>query len=161
MFPSVDSAQTGAQLVAGPAAARRDAAEDAARAFLGIGWAFPPRLESGGRIAEAIYEQDVREAITIVLGTNPGERVMRPDFGAGLNTFIFEPVNPTTLARVEAQVRDSLITWERRIDVENVQVRPQGNPPSTLLIELSYVVRATNSLQNLVYPFYLQEGSAS
>jgi phage baseplate assembly protein W len=141
--------------------AQPDAIAGAARAFLGVGWAFPPRLEPGGRIAESVYEQDVREAIRIVLGTNPGERVMRPDFGAGLNTFVFEPVNPTTLARVETRVRDSLITWEPRIDVLAVVVRPQGSPPSTLLIDMSYRVRATNSLQNLVYPFYLQEGPAS
>jgi hypothetical protein len=133
-------------------------AADPARAFLGVGWAFPPRLQPDGRIAEAVYEEDIREAITIVLGTNPGERVMRPDFGAGLNQFVFEPVNPTTLARVEARVRDSLIAWEPRIDVEQVQAIPDG---SALLIELSYRVRATNTLQNLVYPFYLEEGPVS
>ena len=131
---------------------------DPARAFLGVGWAFPPRLEPDGRLAEAAYEEDVSEAIIIVLGTNPGERVMRPDFGAGLNQFVFEPVNPATLARVEAQVRGSLITWEPRIDVDQVQVTPDG---ATLLIELTYRVRVTNSLHNLVYPFYLQEGPAS
>lgn len=131
---------------------------DPARAFLGVGWAFPPRLGPDGRIAEAAYEEDVREAITIVLGTNPGERVMRPDFGAGLNQFVFEPVTPGTLARVEARVRDSLITWEPRIDLDQVQVAADG---PALLIELTYRVRATNSLQNLVYPFYLQEGPAS
>lgn len=131
---------------------------DPARAFLGVGWAFPPRLEPDGRIAEAAYEEDVREAIIIVLGTNPGERVMRPDFGAGLNQFVFEPVNAATLARVEAQVRDSLIAWEPRIDVDQVQVTPDG---STLLIDLTYRVRATNTLSNLVYPFYLQEGPVS
>jgi phage baseplate assembly protein W len=151
MFPSVDSAVV----------ARPDPVRDAARAFLGVGWAFPPRLEPGGRIAEAVYEQDVREAIGIILGTNPGERVMRPDFGAGLNTFVFEPVNPTTVARVEGRVRNSLITWEPRIDVVSAQVRPQGNPPVILLIELSYRIRATNTRHNLVYPFYLQEGPAS
>jgi len=147
MFPSAADA-----VPAAPAPA------DPARAFLGVGWAFPPQLGPDGRIAEAVYEEDVREAIIIVLGTNPGERVMRPDFGAGLNQFVFEPVNAGTLARVEARVRDSLITWEPRIDVDQVQVTPDG---STLLIELTYRVRATNSLHNLVYPFYLQEGPAS
>src|SRR4030088_122093 len=99
MFSSVDNAVT----------ARPDLVRDAARAFLGVGWAFPPGLEPDGSIAESVYEQDVREAIGIILGTNPGERVRRPDFGAGLNTFVFEPVNPTTLARVEERVRNSLI----------------------------------------------------
>lgn len=142
----------------GTDAAQASAAADPARAFLGVGWAFPPQLGPDGRIAEAAYEEDVREAITVVLGTNPGERVMRPDFGAGLSQFVFEPVNPTTLARVEARVSDSLIAWEPRIDIDQVQVTPDG---SALLIELSYRVRATNSTQNLVYPFYLQEGPAT
>ena len=147
MFPSAADAVAAAPVPADPA-----------RAFLGVGWAFPPRLGADGRIAEAAYEEDVREAITIVLGTHPGERVMRPDFGAGLNQFVFEQVNPGTLARVEARVRDSLITWEPRIDLDQVQVTADG---PALLIELTYRVRATNSLQNLVYPFYLQEGPAS
>jgi uncharacterized protein len=133
---------------------------DPARAFLGVGWAFPPRVDAGGAVAEAVYEDDVREAIRIIIGTNPGERVMRPDFGAGLATFVFEPVNPTTVARVQRQVREALLAWEPRIDVESVAVTPQGAPPVVLLIELVYRVRATNARENLVYPFYLQEGPA-
>ena len=133
---------------------------DPARAFLGVGWAFPPRVEANGRVAEAVYEEDVRQAIQIILATNPGERVMRPEFGAGLQTFVFEPINPTTLARVQDRVRRALVDWEPRIDVEDVQVSPRGAPPVKLEIGLQYRVRATNSRQNLVYPFYLQEGPA-
>ncbi len=133
---------------------------DPARAFLGVGWAFPPRIDAAGAVVEAVYEDDVRQAIRIVLGTNPGERVMRPDFGAGLDRFVFEPVNPTTIARLRRQVREALILWEPRIDVEDVAVSPQGSPPVVLLVELTYRVRATNALENLVYPFYLQEGPA-
>jgi phage baseplate assembly protein W len=134
-------------------------APDPARAFLGVGWAFPPRLDAAGAVAEAVYEDDVREAIRIVLGTNPGERVMRPDFGAGLDRFVFEPVNPTTIARLQRQVREALVTWEPRIDIDEIDVKPQGTPPVVLLVELVYRVRATNALENFVYPFYLQEGS--
>jgi phage baseplate assembly protein W len=134
------------------------AGADPARAFLGVGWSFPLRFE-GGKIAVAAHEEDVRQAILIILGTSPGERVMRPDFGAGLDRFVFEPISPTTLTRVEASVRDALIVWEPRIDVEDVRVTPQGQPTSILSIELSYLVRATNTRQNLVYPFYLQEGA--
>ena len=129
-----------------------------ARAFLGIGWAFPPRFE-GGKIAEAAYEQDVREAIQIILGTSPGERVMRPEFGAGLDRFVFDPIGPATLTQVEVRVRDALIAWEPRIDVEEVLVTPEGQPANVLSIEVQYVVRATNTRENLVYPFYLEEGT--
>jgi uncharacterized protein len=132
---------------------------DPARAFLGAGWAFPPRIEPTGTVAEAAYEDDIREAIRIILGTNPGERVMRPEFGAGLDEFLFEPVNIATTTRLQRQVREALVTWEPRIDVEDVTV-PQGAPPVVLLVELVYRVRATNARANLVYPFYLQEGPA-
>ncbi len=144
---------------------------DPAKAFLGVGWAFPTQLAADGSIAEAVYEQDIREAIWIILSTKPGERVMRPDFGAGLKQFVFEPVNTTTIAALQTRVRESLIDWEPRIDVLNVQVTPkltQGTrdvrvlrgQASLLLIEINYRVRATNTLNNLVYPFYLQEGTA-
>ena len=131
-----------------------------ARAFLGVGWAFPPRIDAAGAVAESVYEQDIREAIRIILGTSPGERVMRPEFGAGLDRFLFEPVNPTTVTRLQRQVREALVTWEPRIDVEDVTVSPEGSPPVVLMVELDYRVRATNARANLVYPFYLQEGPA-
>jgi phage baseplate assembly protein W len=134
------------------------AAEDSARAFLGTGWAFPPRFDAAGRIAEAAYEDDVREAIRIILSTSPGERVMRPDFGAGLERFVFEPVNPATVTQVETAVRDALVACEPRIDVLETRVTPEGTPPVVLLVDVQYRVRATNALQNLVYPFYLEEG---
>lgn len=132
--------------------------EDPARAFLGVGWAFPPRLDAGGQIAEAAHDEDVRQAVKIILSTNPGERVMRPEFGAGLERFVFEPVNPATVTQVETVVREALVAWEPRIDVVEVRVTPEGTPPVVLLIDLQYRVRATNALQNLVYPFYLEEG---
>ena len=134
---------------------------DTTKAFLGVGWAFPPRVEADGSLAEAEYEEDIRQAIRIIIFTNPGERVMRPDFGAGLNEFLFDPVNPTTMAQVEKRVRDALIAWEARIDVLDVNVTAATNERNKLLIDLHYRVRATNSFHNLVYPFYLQEGSAA
>jgi len=135
-------------------------AVDPNRAFLGIGWAFPPRVEADGTIAEAVYEEDIRQAIRIIIFTNRGERVMRPDFGAGLNEFIFANVNTTTMALVETRVRESLITWEPRIEVQEVRVTSDPGERNKLLIDLTYRVRATNTLHNLVYPFYLQEGTA-
>lgn len=131
---------------------------DPAKAFLGVGWAFPTLIGQDGTIGEAAYDDDIRQAIFIILGTNPGERVMRPDFGAGLNTFLFEPVNATTLALVKTRVQEALIDWEPRIDVLQVNVTTDYPERNKLLIDVTYRVRATNSVQNLVYPFYLQEG---
>jgi phage baseplate assembly protein W len=132
---------------------------DLTKAFLGVGWAFPPQVEADGAITEAVYEEDIHQAIRIILGTNPGERVMRPDFGAGLNAFVFEPVSTTTMALVQTRVQDALIAWEPRIDVEQVRVTTDSNERYKLLIDITYRVRATNAVGNLVYPFYLQEGT--
>ena len=132
---------------------------DSAKAFLGVGWAFPPRVEPDGTVAEAIFEEDIRQAIRIIIFTNRGERVMRPDFGAGLNEFIFANVSTTTMGLIETRVRESLITWEPRIDVQQVTVTADRSERNKLLIDLNYRVRATNTLHNLVYPFYLEEGA--
>ena len=134
---------------------------DSAKAFLGVGWAFPPAIEPGGSIEEVQYEEDVRQAILIILRTDRGERVMRPDFGAGLKSFVFEPVNTTTIALVRARVEDALVEWEPRIDLQAVSVTTDQVEHNRLLIEVIYRVRATNSVHNLVYPFYLQEGAAA
>lgn len=128
------------------------------KAFLGIGWAFPFGLAADGEVATVRHEVDVEQAIRIILGTNPGERVMRPDFGAGLDDFLFEPITAGTLERVRRRVEEALIDFERRIDVLRVEVKPGGAPVNRLDIFIDYRVRSTNALQNLVYPFYFEEG---
>ena len=134
---------------------------DPSTAFLGVGWNFPPRVEADGRLTTAAYEEDIRQAIRIILGTNRGERQMRPDFGGGLNSFVFEPVNTTTMQLVKTRVEEALIDWEPRIDVDGVTVTTDETQRNTLFIDIAYRVRATNSLHNLVYPFYLEEGAAT
>jgi phage baseplate assembly protein W len=128
------------------------------KAFLGVGWAFPFGLAADGEAATVRHEVDVEQAIRIILGTNPGERVMRPDFGAGLDDFLFEPITAGTLERVRRRVEEALIDFERRIDVLRVEVKPGGAPVNRLDIFIDYRVRSTNALQNLVYPFYFEEG---
>jgi uncharacterized protein len=132
---------------------------DETKAFLGIGWAFAVCFDKQGTISTVAYEEDIRQAIRIILGTNHGERVMRPDFGAGLNTFVFEPVSPTTMQLLKQRVKEALINWEPRIDVLQVKVGTDASEYNKLLIDVEYRVRSTNTLANLVYPFYLQEGA--
>jgi phage baseplate assembly protein W len=133
------------------------AAPSQGKAFLGVGWAFPPAASAAGDMATAAYETDIQQSILVILGTAPGERVMRPDFGAGLKTLIFEPMNTTTAALAQFNVQKALIQWEPRIDQIAVKVTPQ---PATgcLSIDIRYRVRLTNVFYNLVYPFYLTEG---
>jgi uncharacterized protein len=134
-------------------------APDPKKAFLGSGLAFPPLPDSRGALAMVSHEEDVRQSIQIILATNPGERVMRPEFGAGLRDFVFEPADLSTMHRLQKRVYESLIDWEPRISVEKVEVTLDPSTKSTLYINIRYLVRGTNTVANLVYPFYLQEGS--
>lgn len=127
------------------------------KAFLGVGWAFPIAAD-GGDVALAAYEDDIRQAIRIILGTRPGERALRPDFGSGLADLVFEPMNTTTLTLARRRVEEALVRWEPRIDT--LTVRVTATPADALLsIAIDYRVRTTNTFYNLVYPFYLAEGS--
>jgi phage baseplate assembly protein W len=128
-------------------------------AFLGVGWSYPVCV-AAGRTAVAVFEDDIQQAIRIILGTNPGERVMRPDFGAGMNAMVFEPMSVATVEAVKVRVREALVDWEPRIDVEAVNASVDNAEPNRLLVDVTYRVRATNTRTNLVYPFYLQEGPA-
>ena len=125
--------------------------------FLGTGWAFPVGIAPAGDLAVASDEEDIRQAIGIILGTTPGERVMRPDFGSGLYALIFEPINTTTEALAKHHVEQALIRWEPRIDSIEVSVTDDARV-GRLMIDIRYRVRATNVFYNLVYPFYLMEG---
>jgi uncharacterized protein len=131
--------------------------EEADKAFLGVGWSFPVAFNAAGEVAQSAYEDDIRESIRIILGTSPGERIMRPDFGAGLPALTFEPINTTTMALAKHRVEEALILWEPRID--NIGVQVSAEPAlGRLMIDIRYRVRATNIFYNLVYPFYILEG---
>jgi Bacteriophage baseplate protein W len=157
-------------------------AGNAMESFLGTGWSFLLELGTLGEAALVSDEDDIRQAIQIILATAPGERVMRPDFGSGLNALVFEPLNMTTIELVRTRVSEALAQWEPRITVLDVNVSlgpdigstyfgvmsnkaaaPSGQPgPSALLlIEIVYLIRASNTASNMVYPFYLLEGQPS
>jgi hypothetical protein len=132
---------------------------DEQKEWLGRGWAYPVAIDPRtGSVAVAEYEADIRQSIFIILGTSPGERLMRPDFGCGIHDLVFEIVDVTTLTRIETAVRDALVKYEARIEVLSVAVNPAHARHGELLIELEYRVRRTNQVGNLVYPFYFREG---
>ena len=130
------------------------------REFLGVGLSFPVCLNGDGTVSTVEYEEDIDQAIRIILGTEPGERVMRPDFGAGLKRFVFEPVSISTMQLLKQRVEEALVDWEPRIDVIEVRVSSEGPVRNKLLVSIAYRVRLTNTIRNLVYPFYLEEGPA-
>src|SRR4051794_155512 len=115
--------------------------------FLGSGWTFPPRFDARGQVSLSANEEKIRQSIWIILGTAKGERQMRPDFGCDLWQFVFAAVSETTFALIREAVREALILWEPRIEVDAVQVSDAvlaRSPRSgAVMISVDYRVRAT------------------
>lgn len=129
------------------------------RGFLGVGFHFPIQVEEAtGKMKTVSLEEDIRQAIPIILMTRKGERVMRPDFGCSIYDYAFDTTDYTTLVQMENAVRDALIRWEPRITDIKVHVDGSQKQEGMLPIKISYRVRSTNNPFNLVYPYYVNEG---
>lgn len=123
--------------------------------IVGRGWAFPPRINAQGGLALTSEFNELDQAIRIVLGTAPGQRVMRPTFGCRLHELVFAPNNSQTAARARRYVQEAIGMWEPRVRTLQVDVRPDPEDPACLLIHVEYEVKATHDRRSLVYPFYL------
>jgi Bacteriophage baseplate protein W len=127
-----------------------------ARNFFGKGWKYPVEVARSGGIAASEHEESIRQAIHIILGTAPGERVMRPHFGCEIHELIFAPNNVNTAGLAAHYANDALTKWEPRIEDVEAEAEPSSDDPNRLDIHIKYKVRATNNSRNLVYPFYLR-----
>ena len=129
------------------------------KAFLGTGWKFPVGIDKAtGRIQMSSNEDSIRESIRIIIGTRKGELPMHPDFGCEIQEYAFETADYTTLYAMKTEVEHALIRWEPRITDVYARVSDEQIDEGVLMIDVSYVVRATNNQYNLVYPFYISEG---
>jgi phage baseplate assembly protein W len=129
------------------------------QSFLGTGWTFPPRFERHGRSALVANEPDIRESLFILLSTVPGERVMHPTFGCGLQALVFESVTGNMITRVKDMVARAILHFEPRITLERIEIDSGDIADGLLKIGIDYRVRATNSSYNMVYPFYIDGGA--
>ena len=123
--------------------------------IIGSGLAFPLQVDRRGGIALARDETDIEQAIELILGTAPGERPMRPEFGCGVHDFVFDSIDASTIGKMENAIRDALDHWEPRVVVETVEFDLSDVDEGRLMIDIGYRVRATNTIRNLVYPFYV------
>jgi len=123
--------------------------------MLGSGLAFPLSVDHRGALAMASGEEDVEQALTIILGTAPGERPMRPEFGCEVHDFVFDSIDAAMVGRVEGAVRAALDRWEPRIEVVAVDFDLDRAGEGVLEVMIVYRIRATNRERNLVYPFYV------
>jgi phage baseplate assembly protein W len=122
--------------------------------FLGKGFAYPLQINPQGGIKISKQEQKIKESILVVLGTQYGERLMRPDFGCNLKSLIFAPNNTATANLARHYVEEGLTKWEPRIILDEVIVE-NDNSQERLIIHVRYRIKSTNDPGNLVYPFYL------
>ncbi|WP_243788792.1 GPW/gp25 family protein [Saccharopolyspora gloriosae] len=122
--------------------------------FIGRGWGFPLRVSATGGIGLVEREQEIEEAIRLVLGTAPGERPMRPEFGCGVHDYVFAPADGATAGRIAYEVRSALHRWEPRIEVTDVVIAVDDDEEGVLYIDVHYTLRSTNDRRNLVFPFY-------
>jgi phage baseplate assembly protein W len=112
------------------------------------------RVGPTGGIGMVEREQEIEEAIRLVLGTAPGERPMRPEFGCGIHDYVFAGADGATAGRIAHEVRIALERWEPRIEVTDVVIAFDSVAIGTLYLDVHYTVRSTNDRRNLVFPFY-------
>jgi phage baseplate assembly protein W len=126
--------------------------------FLGAGWAFPVGVDARGGIGLARQEQDLEQAIRMIVLTPKGQRLMRPDFGCHIHELIFAPNSAATAGLAAHYVEDALAMWEPRIRVLEVTAGPDPEDASRLLVEIRYEIKATHDRRSLVFPFYMIPG---
>ena len=122
--------------------------------FIGAGWSFPVRTDATGRVALVSHEREIEESIRLILGTAPGERPMRPEYGCAIHDHVFAGIDPDLGGRIATEVRASLTRWEPRIEVRDVLISFDPDDASLIYIDIRYSVGETNDARNLVFPFY-------
>jgi phage baseplate assembly protein W len=128
--------------------------------FLGAGLKFPLQVDpTTGKLAMVAQEDDIAEAVDIILRTHQGERVMRPDFGTSVADYVFAPAVYSMKDAIAYDLREQLLLQEPRIENVDVACREQNGITGALLVEISYTVRSTNNRYNRVYPFFISEGA--
>ena len=122
--------------------------------FIGSGWAFPVRTDATGSIAVVSHDREIEESIRLIVGTAPGERPMRPEYGCAIHDYVFATIDPDTAGRIGGEVRSALVRWEPRIDVRGVDVTIDPKDQTVVYIDIRYSIGDTNDPRNLVFPFY-------
>lgn len=129
------------------------------QSFLGTGWGFPPTFSTATKtVGMTSAEEDIQSSLAILLTTRVGERVMQPKYGCDLHDRVFEPLDVALRADIKDLVETAILYFEPRILFDDVTLedRPEEG---VVLITIHYVVKATNSRANFVYPYYLREGT--
>lgn len=123
--------------------------------FIGRGWSFPVRVTPQGGVALTAGTEEIDASLRMIIGTAPGERVMRPAFGCRIWDLLFHPIDANLIGQIAHATREAVERWEPRIDLEEVRAVPDTREDGLVRVEIAYRLRATNDRRNLVYPFYV------
>lgn len=131
-------------------------AENANKSYLGSGLNFPLRVDALGSLELVSADRDIQQSIAIILGTRPGERVMRPEFGCQVHDLIFEPRDAILVGKIRGSVMKALARWEPRIDVIDVNPVLERESDGSVLVTIDYQIKATHDQRSIVYPFFIE-----
>jgi phage baseplate assembly protein W len=128
--------------------------------FLGKGWSFPPAFIHALQAVEMTEKvEDINRSLHILLTTRVGERIMQPRYGCNMDEMVFEPLSSTVKTIIKDKIKTAILYFEPRIDVTAISMDTTNELEGEIIIEIEYVVRATNSRFNFVFPFYINEGT--
>jgi phage baseplate assembly protein W len=127
--------------------------------YLGIGWSFPVSFEKKEGVSMSYGDGDIGESLTILLSTIPGERIFRPEYGCNIRQWTFSRMNLSEKTRIANIIEMAILEGEPRIILESVDVKIKDEREGILWISIDYLVSRTNSRSNMVYPFYIREGT--
>lgn|SRR5690606_4289009 len=127
------------------------------KAFLGIGWEFPPSFDNLG-IKLSEREEDIKESLRILLTTTKGERVFRPEYGCNIRQWVFSKMNRSEKTLIIDTIKQAITKGEPRVTVTNIDIEIREEQDGILWIQIEYLINATNSPDNMVFPFYFREG---
>ena len=128
--------------------------------FIGTGWGFPPEFATNGKEVRLVSEDDdIRESLRILLSTVPGERVMYPEYGCGLKSLVFADITSSVITEIKNMIENAILFFEPRITLEIIRIDTGELYEGVVKISLDYTIRTTNSRSNMVYPFYILEGT--
>jgi phage baseplate assembly protein W len=128
--------------------------------FLGRGWSFPPTFNP--QLTDVVMtekEKDIEKSLHILLTTTVGERLMEPKYGCNMEELIFESLNTTTKTLMKDKIQTAILYFESRIDVTKIELNDNNQLEGEIIIDIEYIVRATNSRLNFVFPYYKNEGT--
>ena len=130
------------------------------KSFLGTGWSFPPRFDSSDSSIQMVSdEEDIRESLFLLLSTTPGERITNPEYGCDLRQFIFKPIDSTTIFLMKEVISHAVLMHEPRIVLDEIQVDVPDPREGLVFVKLLYTITKVNVRTNMVYPFYINQGT--